>query len=301
MKVEKPNFLIVGSAKCGTTALASILSNHPDCCMADPKEVCFFQDSMDYKPNPNFDKGWSWYREAFGHYEGEAAIGEATPSYSDRSRSPLTAKRIYDFNPQMRIIYMVRDPLARQISAWKMQWVFGKEGSSPWRREDSWALEGFETWMKKQREVKEWDECRYKFQLSAYQEFFPKNQICVSFLEDWKQEKDAEVARIMEFLELDPSKRDVEFREAANRGQDRVIERPFLRRLRYHPAGRKLIDAFPSSLRQYARERIAKHKVLPPEAELSQALRAEFLDYVASDCREVLKEFGKDETLWNLK
>ncbi|MDF1712083.1 MAG: sulfotransferase [Akkermansiaceae bacterium] len=301
MKPNKPNFLIVGSAKCGTTALASILSHHPDCCMSHPKEACFFQDTMDFKLNPNYEKGWGWYQKAFLHYAGESMIGEATPSYSDRSRSPETAKRIFDFNPEMRIIYMVRDPFARQISAWRMQWVLGKEGASPWRREDSWALEGFEPWMRKQRDVGEWDECRYKFQISAYQEYFSDEKICVSFLEDWRCTKDQEVTRIMDFLSLDPSKRDHEIQESANRGQDRVIERPFLRKIRRNSIGRRLIDIFPGVLREFARERIAKQRMLAPEPVFSGELRTEFLNYVAGDCREFLSEWNKDDRLWDLK
>lgn len=88
MEPQKPNFIIIGAAKCGTTALASILDSHPDCCMSRLKEVSFFQDTIDFEPNPNYEKGWEWYQKAFSHYNGEPIVGEATPSYADRSRSP---------------------------------------------------------------------------------------------------------------------------------------------------------------------------------------------------------------------
>jgi hypothetical protein len=279
----KPTFIIVGSAKCGTTALASILDSHPDCCVSRPKEVSYFQDTMGFEPNPNFSKGWDWYKNAFSHFQGELVIGEATPSYSDRSRSPNTAKRIYEFNPQMKIIYMVRDPLARQKSAWQMQWTFGKEESSPWRREDQWALEGFESWMLKQREAGQWDECRYGFQIQGYRDFFPEKQILVSFLEDWRENKVSEVSRIMKFLCLDPTKWDPAVEESANRGADRSIERPLLRRIRAFPVVRFAVQPFPRRFRDWLRPRISRMKVTPPPATLTKETKAMFLDYVRPD------------------
>ena len=106
--------------------------------MSEPKEVSFFQDSIDYAPNPNYEKGWPWYQKAFPHYRGEPVVGEATPSYRDGSRSPNTAARVFQFNPGMKIVYMVRDPMERQLSAWRMNYAFGKARTHPWRAEDRW-------------------------------------------------------------------------------------------------------------------------------------------------------------------
>jgi hypothetical protein len=205
MEPRKPTFIIVGSAKCGTTALASILDAHPDCCMSRPKEVNFFCDTIDYLPNnPNYEKGWAWYQNAFSHYQGESAIGEATPFYSSRTRSPNTARHIYEFNPDMKIIYMVRDPIKRQISAWKMHYDFGFHKAAKPNREYDWAVDGIDYWMEQQRDSGQWDECRYGYQLAAYEQYFAQQNILVTFLEDWINAKQAEVERILKFLELSP-------------------------------------------------------------------------------------------------
>ncbi|NJM99335.1 MAG: sulfotransferase [Phormidesmis sp. RL_2_1] len=232
MTPQKPTFLIIGSAKCGTTALASILSNHPDCCMSRPKEVKFFLDTIDYKPNnPDYEKGWDWYQQAFAHYNGEAIIGEGTPNYSARTRSPNTAKRVYGFNPNMKLIYMVRNPLERQVSAWKMEYTFGQSEAFPPIPEYEWALKGLNYWMQMQREQGQWNDCCYGYQLEAYEAFFPRESICVSFLEDWKHSKDAEISRILRFLDLDPTLLPEGIQESANRGADRKISRPLVKKL----------------------------------------------------------------------
>jgi hypothetical protein len=297
MNIELPNFLIIGSAKCGTTALASILDNHPDCCMSRPKEVSFFQDTIDFQPNPNYGKGLDWYRTAFSHYNGEGLVGEATPSYSDRSRSPLTAKRIFDFNPQMKLIYMVRDPLQRQVSAWKMQWVFGMGGPSH-RREANWALEGFDHWLERQRESRQWDVSRYAYQLAAYQELFPASQIHVMVLEDWKTRQNDEILSAMEFLGLDKDAISLAGTEHANRSADRYIQRPFIKKIRSIALVRAMINRIPKSVRKIAHEKISISNKQPPRVDEDTAIVREFIDYVSEDGRNFLQGIGRSSDIW---
>ena len=267
--------------------------------MSRPKEVSFFQDNMDFQPNPNYEKGWEWYQQAFAHYNGEPLIGEATPSYSDRSRSPQTSKRIYKFNPEAKIIYMVRDPLARQISCWKMQYAMGIENSFPWRREHQWAVKGFNYWMLMQRDVQQWDECRYGYQLASYEDCFPVNNIFVSFLEDWQRSKATEVSRIMSFLGLDPNLWQQDIPEEANRGSDRTIERPLVKKLRTHPIVETFVKKFPITWRDWARSVLARTRIKPPAIQLAESTKEEFLHYVSEDSYPFLQRYGKDPALWS--
>lgn len=300
MEPKKPTFLIIGSAKCGTTALASILGAHPNCCMSNPKEACFFQDTMDFQTNPNYEKGWQWYQQVFNHYSGEPVVGEATPSYSDRSRSPNTAKRIYEFNPEMKIIYMVRHPLERQISGWAMQWAEGMGNVWPDRKETAWALKGFDYWMRMQKEARQWDECQYHYQIEAYLEYFPAERVLISFLEDWKPDRDREVARIMEFIGLNPEEQPANFQESANRGSDRTIDRPLLKKLRTSSLFRMFSSRVPSSWRQWARNNIAITQAVPPKLDLSEETKTEFITYVKPDAENFLKQNGKHVHYWSL-
>lgn len=291
--VRKPNFVIIGSAKCGTTALASILANHPDCCFGIPKEVCFFQDTIDSEPNPNYEKGWDWYRQAFAHYQGEPVVGEATPAYSDRSRSPNTAARIHEFDPDMKLIYMVRDPWERQISAWKMQWAEGKSGVFPDRPECQWALEGFEYWLQAQKGNGQVETCRYAWQLESYERLFPSSQILISFLEDWKDRKEKEVCRIMKFIGLDPDRYDFQYQERTNSAAGRKTELPILQKMKQSSAIRSLARIIPKSTREKVMDRFGRSVARPPQPTCSESVKRDFCDYVRQDYLSILEREGR--------
>ena len=113
-KKNTPTFLIIGAQKAGTTALFSLLAQHPKILPPQEKEINFFQDDK------NFSKGYSWYHEQFPH-ENEFSSGqitfEATPEYL--YRIPV-AQRINDYNKSMRHIVLVRDPIDRAYSSWNM-------------------------------------------------------------------------------------------------------------------------------------------------------------------------------------
>lgn len=298
MKNARPNFLIIGSAKCGTTALASILDSHPDCCMSRPKEVSYFQDTVDFKPNQNYQKGWSWYKSAFEHFNGEPLIGEATPSYSDRSRSPSTAKRVFEFNPGMKIVYMVRNPLERQISAWKMQYAFGMDKSTPSKIEEQWALDGFTDWMERQRGVNQWDTVCYYFQLKAYLEYFPKSQVAVSYLEDWKINQEKEIVRLFSFLGLDYNRYDKTKKEQRNASTERKIQRNSMRLLLQNGPVKCLIPLVPKVVREALKEKLLHKSIKVPPAIIGEDLLSDFLDYVEHDSMELHRFTGKPENFW---
>lgn len=300
MEPKKPTFLIIGAAKCGTTALASILSSHPDCCMSQPKEVSFFQDMIDFQPNPNYEKGWEWYQQAFTHYAGESVVGEATPSYSDRSRSPTTAQRIYEFNPNMKIIYMVREPLQRQISAWRMQWAEGIESIWPDRRELQWALKSFDYWMQMQRDCGQWDVCRYGYQLAAYEHFFHHENICVSFLDDWQGSKNKEIYKILNFLGLNLRSWDTKFQEQKNSNSDRIIERPFFKKIRSIQEFQFILKYIPLTWRNWMRTKSSLTRITIPPAQLANETKKEFLKYIKKDSENFLEKQFKGISLWDV-
>jgi hypothetical protein len=104
--LKKPNLFIVGAPRSGTTSLWSYLKDHPDIFMSAEKELYFFDSDL-------------WAREAwaptleqylanFSAATDEGIIGEATPSYLRSKRAPAEIKC---FNPEARIIIMLRNPL----------------------------------------------------------------------------------------------------------------------------------------------------------------------------------------------
>ncbi|MBV6641982.1 MAG: sulfotransferase [Cyclobacteriaceae bacterium] len=112
-----PNLIIIGAMKCGTTSLHQYLSHHSDVFMSETKELDFFIESR------NFKKGVEWYKQQFS--DGFLVNGEASQNYTKREIDDQVAKRIFDMIPDAKLIYMVRDPIARIQSHFKDLKTYG--------------------------------------------------------------------------------------------------------------------------------------------------------------------------------
>ncbi|MEN7547337.1 sulfotransferase domain-containing protein [Rapidithrix thailandica] len=111
----RPDFIIAGAQKAGTTGLYKILENHSQVCSALTKEVQFFNRDDLYKTLGNH-----YYHQQFPlphHLQKGQLLFEATPEYLYH---PEVAKRIHQYNPAIKIIIMLRDPAYRALSAWNM-------------------------------------------------------------------------------------------------------------------------------------------------------------------------------------
>ena len=111
------DFMLVGAQKCGTTALAHFLSQHPEIEMATPKEVHLF-DSPEYSSDWSAEQIDERYRPHFEQRAGVAIRGEATPIYM---YFPGIAAELRRYNPELKLIVLLRDPVERAISHYYMQ------------------------------------------------------------------------------------------------------------------------------------------------------------------------------------
>jgi hypothetical protein len=118
----RPTFLVIGAQKAGTTSLHRYLSEHPAVLCAEPKEVHFF----DLAHHLAYGRGWYLshfplrtralrIRRRLGV---EPAVGEATPEYLFHPRGP---ERVHAFDPGLRLIALLRDPVERAYSQYQMQ------------------------------------------------------------------------------------------------------------------------------------------------------------------------------------
>lgn len=122
---HRPDFIIVGAQKSGTSSLFSYLNESASLCGSTPKEIHFF-DRED-----NFSKGNSWYEAHFLRRKGKGkhvSYFEASPSYLCREKVPA---RLKTYNPDLKIIIILREPIARAYSAWNMYRQWNEEGRVP--------------------------------------------------------------------------------------------------------------------------------------------------------------------------
>ena len=98
------NFLGIGAQKCASSWIYEVLKNSDQIKVSETKELDFF--------SYHFDKGYEWYHSNFDDSNAEF-YGEISPSYFYNSDVP---KRVYDYNPNMKIILSLRDPIERMYS-----------------------------------------------------------------------------------------------------------------------------------------------------------------------------------------
>lgn len=128
-----PNFLLVGATKAGTTSLFAALAGHPQVWMHPVKELRFFTTQH------NWHRGPGWYRAQFAQAPADArAVGEASNAYSRHPAYAGVPERIASLRPDMKIVYLTRDPMARLASHYRHRLVTGIEWREPSRavRED---------------------------------------------------------------------------------------------------------------------------------------------------------------------
>jgi alginate O-acetyltransferase complex protein AlgJ len=104
---KRPNFIIVGTMKGGTTRLYEFINIHPDVEAAKEKEIHYF--------SLHYHKGLEWYLEHFPSKTGKLT-GEASTTYFHVADTVLVPNLIKSFNPDVKIILIVRDPIERAVS-----------------------------------------------------------------------------------------------------------------------------------------------------------------------------------------
>jgi len=122
----RPTFLIIGAAKSGTTSLHSYLLESPAVLCACRKEIRYFALKV--------HRGERWYRAQFPlaptglvrrlRAGVQPVVGEASPIYFFH---PYVPARVHAFNPDMKLIAVLRDPVERAYSHYHMQVRWGWE------------------------------------------------------------------------------------------------------------------------------------------------------------------------------
>lgn len=104
--MSRPNFLVIGAPRCGTTWLHNILATHSDVFVPPfRKELHFFDQ--------NWNRGVEWYESFFADAGSASAIGETTPSYLANRQAP---ERISVTLPGCRLLVVLRNPVDRAFS-----------------------------------------------------------------------------------------------------------------------------------------------------------------------------------------
>lgn len=188
------HFLCIGAQKAGTTSLYNLLRQHPDICLPAVKEIYYFSMDRLYR------KGTAFYHSYFKSADSQKIAGEITPDYLCSAQAPA---RIAAYNPAMKLIVMLRNPVDRAYSQYLMKKRNGREKRA------------FDTCVEQELTVlagrmPEGDlysyvsRGLYAIQLKRYLQHFPKEQLHVLLFEDFVADQQAAVKEIFLFLGVDP-------------------------------------------------------------------------------------------------
>jgi hypothetical protein len=217
---NKPDFFIVGAAKSGTTALQQTLASHAAIYMSPIKEPNYFynevaieelrkglqeklkkenaaqwiNDGMQGELWNAFIREDSLYKKLFSNAAPSQKCGEASVSYL---YSLKAAENIYQYNPQAKIIIILRNPAERAWSHFNMEKRMGLVSanfksefdkhhliSNPiWGRDPIFLSGGF-----------------YYEQVKRYLDVFPKEQVFICLYDDYKSNAQQIINKLLSFI-----------------------------------------------------------------------------------------------------
>jgi hypothetical protein len=209
MRPFKVDFFVVGAARCGTTSLYNYLNQHPEIFLPKIKELNHFsevesRERSDYK-KPKKDKEYHTkiikspeiYESLFKNAKENQLKGDISPSYLSNS---TTAQRIFDHNPEAKIIISLRNPVHRAFSHYAMNYGVGYDRNISFEK----AL--------RDNKVKIWGGGNLYLELSAYHKYvksyydiFDSRNIHLMVFEDWTKNKEKALKEALDFLGIDPN------------------------------------------------------------------------------------------------
>lgn len=117
----KVSFVVGGVQKAGTTALDAYLRQHPSLCMPSTTKELHFFDAQSFAGDTS---SFAAYHAQFDCRGAGRLLGEVTPIYMYWNSAP---SRIHAYNPAMKWVVILRDPVDRAYSQWRMQRARGIE------------------------------------------------------------------------------------------------------------------------------------------------------------------------------
>lgn len=193
--IKRPNFICIGAAKAGTTTLYDVLKDHSQIYLPHIKETHFFDDPQ------YWDRGAEWYfNEYFSKVKDQPLIGEITPSYV---YFPDVPERIFStLGPDVKIILMIRNPVDRAISHYKMHHSRGNENLSFSEAAEAEKSRLEQTYLEQSR-YSYMSRGYYSEQIENFLKYFSKEQIHVMVFEEIFQDKKESYTKVLEFLGVD--------------------------------------------------------------------------------------------------
>jgi len=182
--MNRVNLFVIGVNKAGTSWLYQLLRQHPDVFMSDVKELYFFGTDQ------SGPEDLAAYHSHFPFDDDHCYFGEATVMYYQES---LVADEIAAYNPDARLLAIVRDPIERLISQYRYHKQLGIVGEAT---SLSAALADASSKLLR--------DSHYERTLPPFAERFGPDQFRIVSLEEGRADPEALWSELLSFLDLPP-------------------------------------------------------------------------------------------------
>jgi hypothetical protein len=177
----KVDFMIIGAQKCGTSSLAFQMAQHPQICFCKKKEPHYFSRVE------NWQERLQEYHLLFSPSEGQLC-GEASTSYTSLPSYPNMHRRLYEYNPDLKLIYIIRQPVERIVSHYSHRHLRGRHKDPP--EIDIWMDQAYI------------NTSRYGVQIRPYIELFSLQNILILISEEVIRKPHDALKQIAGFLNI---------------------------------------------------------------------------------------------------
>lgn len=272
-----PTFIVIGAAKAGTTSLSSYLRSHPDVFMSYNKEPHYF--------TREWERGLAWYESLFEDGARASAVGEASTSYTMWPQHSEAPERIARLLPDVKLIYVVRNPVDRVRSqyAHNLDRALETRSISAAIRQDPSYL----------------DTTRYDQQISRFAEHFRPSRLLVVISERLRTDRQAALAEILEFIGVDSGVELTDTERELNRMADKRLASPSVNRVRRAVRALGLNRLLTRSTRR--RLRVALSQEMPGDAvALTPEDEAWILSELDDDLARLRTRLGSQMDIWGL-
>src|ERR1700746_466916 len=196
-KVERLDFILAGAQKSGTPGLHYFLESHPEITMGDQQEMHFFDDEIIFSGPVDY----GLLHKHFGPVRPVTIAGECTPIYIYWKPA---MERIWKYNPKIKLLIILRNPVDRAFAHWNMQRFKGREPLDFFDavREEQARIAGAPP--AAARRFAYVDRGFYSRQLARLFKFFPREQVKAVKFEEFKKNQRETLACIFSFLGCKP-------------------------------------------------------------------------------------------------
>jgi len=178
------DFMIIGAQKCGTTSLAAQLSQHEGICFCSVKEPGYFDRTEEW------EAGLDGYHRLFSPVP-DQICGEGSTMYTFLPEWLGTHARLFAYNPKLKLIYMMRQPVERVISHYAHRLVRGTVKDAPEK-----AVFADPTYVSR---------TRYGVQVGPYVELFGQENVLLLIFEEYIRDQVQTLRQVAEFLGISSS------------------------------------------------------------------------------------------------